>query len=163
VCLPINSATITITINQSIKIRLLMYGADLACGLDMFLEPDPAKYLRKGQPEAAEVRKELTFYDLWVARDIQGQRFQWAPPFALHVAPAKAAVDVAAAADAGADAEALTSAQRRHSKRRERCVDKFGLGWIGWLEGGLFILITLPNRTTQRLGNGGRARARARQ
>lgn len=90
-----------------------MYGADLACGVDLFLEPDPAKYLRKGQPEAAEVRKELTFYDLWVARDIRGRRFQWAPPFALHVAPAVDAEEEAA------------SAQRRYSKRKERCVKRY--------------------------------------
>jgi len=61
-------------------LRLLLYNADLACGLDLFLEPSPNKH-----PETAAVRKELTFYDLWVARDEKGQRFQWGPPFVRHV------------------------------------------------------------------------------
>lgn len=71
----------TCLLASSIHFRLLMYNADLACGLDIFLEPDPHKYLRKGQPEAAEIRRELTFYDTWVARDAHGRRFQWGPPF----------------------------------------------------------------------------------
>ncbi len=61
-------------------LRLLLYNADLACGLDLFLEPYPDKH-----PETAALRKELTFYDLWVARDEEGQRFQWGPPFVRHV------------------------------------------------------------------------------
>ncbi len=62
-----------------------MYGADLACGVDLLLEPDPDKYARRGQPAVAEIRRELTFYDLWVARDIWGRRFAWAPPFVQDV------------------------------------------------------------------------------
>ena len=61
-------------------LRLLLYNADLACGLDFFLEPFPDLH-----PDTAAVRKELTFYDLWVARDEEGQRFQWAQPFVKHV------------------------------------------------------------------------------
>lgn len=102
------------------KCRLLLYGADLACGLDLFLEPDPGKYLRKGQPEAAATRKELTFYDLWVARDARGRRFQWGPPFARHVDA------YAAAADPGQGGSASYS----FSKRKERCV-RGGLGLFG--------------------------------
>ena len=61
-------------------LRLLLYNADLACGLDLFLEPFPDKH-----PETTAVRKELTFYDLRLARDEEGQRFQWGPPFVRHV------------------------------------------------------------------------------
>lgn len=59
-------------------LRLLMYGSvsDLACGLDLYLEPEPFR-----DPASTAVRRELTFYDTWVARDLQGQRFQWGPPF----------------------------------------------------------------------------------
>lgn len=65
-------------------LRLLMYGSvsDLACGLDLYLEPEPFR-----DPASTAVRRELTFYDTWVARDLEGQRFQWGPPFVQHPPP----------------------------------------------------------------------------
>jgi hypothetical protein len=69
-------------------LRLLWYGADLACGVDLLLEPNPRQYLKRRQPD--KYRKASagpTFYDIWVARDERGHSFDWERPYALNVSP----------------------------------------------------------------------------
>jgi len=48
-------------------IRLLVYDADIACGLDFEFQDEVP-----------------VFRDVWVARDIQGERFLWHAPFSNH-------------------------------------------------------------------------------
>jgi len=53
-------------------IRLLVYNVDIACGMD-FTDTGVHPILR----------------DVWIARDIQGERLQWNPPFSTHNETAK--------------------------------------------------------------------------